>query len=140
MFLDILAGLVERGVSVNPAVVQTSDLVRAACPGLCTELESAISAWTQTKKPIHESLTEMARRFGVDEFAHLATTLAMANKTGGSIAAILRQQSFAIRHSLEAQKLEQINFLGNFAGLRPRSNAPLTDLEKEEERRRKGSQ
>jgi tetratricopeptide (TPR) repeat protein len=135
-FLDSVATLAESGVSVNAALAQSCQLLSCSCPALAKELDKALQDWSQFNKSLTDSLVEMGKRFDVDQLEQLGLTLVIAQKTGGSVASILREQSFAIRYRLKAKEIE-VASLGNHS-VSP-DISPLKRMAADEEYRKRKS-
>jgi tetratricopeptide (TPR) repeat protein len=135
-FLDSVATLAESGVSVNAAIAQSCQLLTSSCPALIRELDKALQDWSQFNKSLSDSFVEMGKRFDVDQLEQLGLTLVIAQKTGGSVASILREQSFAIRYQLKAKEIEAAS-LGNLS-VKP-DISPLKRMAADEEYRRRKS-
>jgi tetratricopeptide (TPR) repeat protein len=133
-FFECVASLAESGVSVNAAVVQACKLLSASCPALTRELDKAIQDFSNLNKPLSVSFVEMGKRFNVDELCQLGLTMIVAEKTGCSVAALFREQSFALRYHLKAKKIE-LTSLGNRSVSADTSS--LKRMASDEERRKR---
>jgi hypothetical protein len=102
-FLDAFNALVSTGLFWQQAISKLAESKNPAFPTLCSELLEADSELKVFRKPLQQSLREMAERSGVEELSALAATLSGADQSKASIARALRMQSEAIKEKVKSK-------------------------------------
>jgi hypothetical protein len=103
-FLDAFNALISTGLFWQQAISKLAESNNPAFPTLCPELLEADRELKVFRKPLQQSLREIAERYGVDELSALAATLSGADQSKASIARALRMQSEAIKEKVKSKK------------------------------------
>lgn len=103
--LDLMIICVEAGLSLDQAVVRTSQELRVAQPELCDEL-GVVVLEQAAGRPRTDAWRNLADRTDVDSVRNLVSILVQAEKFGTSIARTLRIHSDTLRTE-RRQKVEE---------------------------------
>jgi len=94
--LDLLVVCVEAGLSLDKAILRTSEEMRSSQPAIADEL-SLISLEQRAGRPRADAWNESAERTGVDTVRALASLIIQADKFGTSVGKALRAQAETLR-------------------------------------------
>jgi tight adherence protein C len=94
--LDLLVVCVEAGLSLDKAILRTSEEMRMSQPAIADEL-SLISLEQRAGRARADAWTECAERTGVDTVRSLASLIIQADKFGSSVGKALRAQAESLR-------------------------------------------
>lgn len=94
--LDLLVVCVEAGLSLDKAILRTSEEMRRSQPAIADEL-GLISLEQRAGRPRAEAWNECAERTAVDTVRSLASLIIQADKFGTSVGKALRAQAETLR-------------------------------------------
>jgi tight adherence protein C len=104
--LDLLVICIEAGLSMDQAVVRTSEELVAAHPAICDEL-SIVVLEQRAGLPRADAWRHFAERTNVESVRNLVSVLVQSEKFGTSIAKTLRVHSDTLRTQRRQQVEEQ---------------------------------
>jgi len=94
--LDLLVVCVEAGLSLDKAILRTSEEMRVSQPEIADEL-GLISLEQRAGRPRADAWNECAQRTGVDTVRSLASLIIQADKFGTSVGKALRAHAETLR-------------------------------------------
>jgi tight adherence protein C len=94
--LDLLVVCIEAGLSLDQAVVRTSEELRLSHPAICDEL-GVVVLEQRAGRPRAEAWKNFAARADVESVTALVTILVQAEQFGTSVARTLRVHSETLR-------------------------------------------
>jgi tight adherence protein C len=104
--LDLLVVCVEAGLSLDKAIMRTSEEMRLSQPAIADEL-GLISLEQRAGRPRIDAWNECAERTGVDTVRSLASLIIQADKFGTSVGKALRAQAESLRTKRRQNAEEQ---------------------------------
>jgi tight adherence protein C len=104
--LDLLVICIEAGLSIDQAVIRTSQELAMAHPAICDELGIVVLE-QRAGRPRTEAWKNLAQRADVDTLRSLVSVLVQAEQFGTSVARTLRTHADTLR-TQRIQKIEEL--------------------------------
>lgn len=102
-FLDKLILNVSMGLPYQQAIAEICQNP-VGCSTIAKELQKAVDEFKLFRKPISDSIRDLGESYEVAELSELGASLAMAERSGGSISAQLKEQCMALRERIKSER------------------------------------